>query len=382
VKVLQVLTYVSRTADFGGPLRVAVNQAEELRRRGHQVRLLAGARGYRRLPTDVDGTPATLARVHGVVPGGGVSGLANPLLLARAWRLMDWADLVHVNLPRDLVAMPVAALARSRHKPLVLQTHGMIDASDKLLARPLDALLTRRLLIGADAVLYLTGAERRDLETVAGQRLDHASRLPNGIPAAAPVEATRDDRLVLFAARLHEQKRPEIFVEAAAEVLREVDTARFVMIGPNGGRLKSVRRRIRELDLGNRVAYLGPLDNGALLRWFGTAAVYVLPSVYEPFGMTALEAMSVGTPVVVTGSCGLAPEIERAGAGAVVAPDARSLADATVRLLRDGDLRAAAGAAGRRTAQESFSISAVVDRLEVVYRSVADPRWRPALAIR
>jgi hypothetical protein len=182
VNILQVLTYVSPTFDFGGPLRVAVNQAAELRRRGHQVHLLAGARGYRRLPTDVEGTPATLRKVRGVVPGAGVSGLANPVLLARASRLLGWADVTHVNLPRDLVAMPVAALAHARRKPLVLQTHGMLDSSDRVLAGPLDALLTRRLLTGAGSVLFLTDAERANLEAVAGRRLDRACRLPTAFP--------------------------------------------------------------------------------------------------------------------------------------------------------------------------------------------------------
>ena len=97
--------------------------------------------------------------------------------------------------------------------------------------------------------------------------------------------------------------------------------------------------------------------------------------------MTVLEAMSVGTPVVVTNSCGLAADVEQAGAGAVVAPDVRSLAGATVRLLRDGDLREAAGAAGRLLAGERFGIGAVVDRLEAVYRSLCDPASRPALPV-
>ena len=372
VKILQVLTYVSPTGDFGGPVRVALNQAKELRRRGHQVRLVAGARGYRQLPTQLEGTPATTARVRQVVPGAGVSGLANPVLFARVLRHLDWADVIHVNLPRDLVAMPLAALALARRKPLVLQTHGMIDSSDKLLAKPLDALLTRRVLTAAGSVLFLTEAERLDLETVVGRRLERASRLPNGVPAAPLTRAERDDRLVLFAARLHDQKRPEVFVEAAAMVLRDVPDARFLMIGPDGGSVASVRRRIDELGLDRRVAHLGPLDNSTLMLWFPEAAVYVLPSIYEPFGMTALEAMSCSTPVVVTDSCGLAPDIQQTGAGAVVGPDARSLADAVIGLLHDRNRRDSAGAAGQRVATERFSMEAIVDRLETVYRSVQD----------
>jgi glycosyltransferase involved in cell wall biosynthesis len=370
VNILQVLTYVSPTGDFGGPVRVAANQATELRRRGHEVRLLAGAKGYDRLPDHWEGTPATVCAIHRVLPGAGASGVASPMLLARARRPLEWADVVHVNFGRDLVTMPIAAIARAMRKPLVLQTHGMIDASSRLLARPLDVVLTRPLLSSADAVLFLTDAERQDLEQVFGGPLDRASRLPNGIAAPIAVDGVRDPKLVLFAARLHEQKRPEVFVDLAVEVLRAIPDARFVMIGPDGGSAPSVRRRISERRLGDRISCLGPMEHGLLLEWFARAAVYVLPSIYEPFGMTALEAMSVGTPVVVSDTCGLAPDVRRTGAGIVTRPDPDSLGRAVVDLLRDPERRVAAGAAGVRVAAEEFSIGAVVDRLESVYLSV------------
>jgi glycosyltransferase involved in cell wall biosynthesis len=376
MNILQVLTYVSPTGDFGGPVRVAANQAAELRRRGHAVRLLAGAKGYDRLPGHWESTPATLGAVHQVLPGTGASGLASPRLATRVRRPLEWADVVHVNLGRDLVTMPVAAVARAMRKPLVLQTHGMIDASSRFLARPLDAVLTRPLLAAADAVLFLTDAERQDLEQVVGGPLDRARRLPNGIAAPTAVRSGRDGKLVLFAARLHEQKRPEVFVDLAAEVLRAMPDVRFVMIGPDGGSAPSVRRRIVDRRLGDRIRYLGPLEHDQLLQWFARAAVYVLPSIYEPFGMTALEAMSVGTPVVVSDTCGLAPDVRRTGAGIVTRPDPASLGRAVLDLLGDSGRRAAAGAAGVRTAREEFSIEAVVDRLESVYSSAVRPGCR------
>lgn len=377
MKIVQVLPYVSPTGDFGGPVRVAANQAGELRRRGHEVHLLAGARGYERLPRAWEGTPATLGAVRQLVPGAGISGLASPGLLARARARLRWADVVHVNLGRDLVTMPIAALASAMRKPLVLQTHGMIDRSDRLLARPLDAVLTRRLLSSADAVFFLTDAERDDLQAVTGHVLPRASRLPNGIQSPPVPKDERDDRLVLFAARLHEQKRPEVFVDMAEQVLSRVPEARFVMIGPDGGRLASVRDRIEDRRLSHRVACLGPMDHSLLLQWFARAAVYVLPSVYEPFGMTALEAMAAGTPVVVSDTCGLAPDVDRTGAGRVTAPDAAALGHAVTELLLDPTEREVAGAAGVRVARDSFSIESIVDQLESTYQAVRDGEKAP-----
>lgn len=381
MRIVQVLTYVSPDNDFGGPVRVAVNQCTELRRRGHAVRLVAGAVGWPSLPAAYEGVPATLARVRPLLPGADVSGLAGPRVLPRLWPLLGRADVVHVHFVRDLVALPAAVTARLRGRPLVLQTHGMVDPSDRPLARPLDALATRRLLTRAGAVLHLTPAERADLERVARRPLPNARLMPNGMPPAPAVAARRDPRLVLFAARVHEQKRPEVFVRAAALVAAEVDGVHFAIAGPDGGRLDATLKLAAELGIADRLTSLGPLPHAELMGWFPRAAVYVLPSVYEPFGMTALEAMAVGTPVVVTPTCGLAPDVASSGAGAVAGPDPEGIAAAVVRLLRSPGRRAAAGAAGPRVAYGKFGIEAVVDELERVYREVrVARRARPSAA--
>lgn len=374
MRVVHVLTYLSPNMDFGGPARVAINLSTELRRRGHDVIIAGGARGYGARPPDtVDGVPAVLGPVHQLLPLGGVNGLANPVLSLRIAALLDAADVVHAHFVRDLVVMPAALAALRKRKPLVLQCHGMLDPSQRLLSRPLDALITRRLVAAADMVLYLTEPERRNIERVVRGRLQRAHRLPNGVPEAptAVVEAgPRDDRLVLFAARVHAGKRPEAFVEAAALVTRSVPDARFVIVGPDGGCLAAVNERIRSLGLENRVQYVGPASRTDIMKWFVRSAVYVLPSIHESFGMTALEAMSVGTPVVVTDSCGLAEDVAKAGAGVVVSPDPVSLATGISSLLLEPRTRENAGIAGRSIAAGRYGIAAVVDELEVLYNEV------------
>jgi glycosyltransferase involved in cell wall biosynthesis len=104
------------------------------------------------------------------------------------------------------------------------------------------------------------------------------------------------------------------------------------------------------------------------------AAVHVLPSVNEPFPMTVLEAMSVGTPVVVTNECGLADIVGRTGAGIACAPDATSLADALRVLLADPARRAEAGVAGRQAVEQTLAMSPVIDRLEDIYGQTIEHR--------
>ncbi len=97
------------------------------------------------------------------------------------------------------------------------------------------------------------------------------------------------------------------------------------------------------------------------------ATVFVLPSVDEPFPMTVLEALSVGTPTVVTDSCHIAADLEARGAVAVSTAPASQLAEAVFDLLNDPGRRALMGDAGRAAIRDAYGIGPVVDELEIAY---------------
>ncbi|GHH86144.1 glycosyl transferase family 1 [Streptomyces sulfonofaciens] len=369
MKVLHAVTLHSPTGAFGGPVRVALNLAKGLAARGHEPRLVALADGFPGPPpTEVEGVPARLYPARRVLPLG-FSGLTSPALLAGAGRLVRGADVVHVHLARDLVTLPVALAALRARRPLVLQTHGMVDPSGRASARLLDALAVRRVLRSADRLLYLTDHERGALEEVAGPfARARAVRLVNGVPAQDAGAAPAGPPRILYAARLQERKRPRDFVAAAPEVLRGNPAAEFVVAGPDEGELTAVRALADELGLAHKVLFPGPLTGAQMLTELRRAHVYVLPSVDEPFPMSVLEAMAVGTPVVVTRSNGLASDVAKAAAGRVVA-DADGIAGAVLDLL-DPDTRRAASAAARALSAEAFSMDAVLDTLLGEYERV------------
>jgi glycosyltransferase involved in cell wall biosynthesis len=371
--VLHAVTLHSPTGAFGGPVRVALNLAHALRDRGHAPRLLALADGFGPVPpTDVEGVPARLFPARRLLPLG-FSGITSPALLARAGRLVRGADVVHVHLARDLVTLPVALAALRAGVPLVLQTHGMVDPSDKGLAKVLDALAVRRLLRGASAVLHLTAHERRGLDAVLGAPLGNTVRLVNGVPRQTERSVPEGPPRILYAARLQARKRPCDFVAAAPGILRHHPDARFVVAGPDEGELPAVRGLIDSLGLRDRVDCVGPLSPAAVLEELRLAHVYVLPSVDEPFPMSVLESLSVGTPAVVTASNGLAGAVREAGAGRVVR-DATGLAPAVLDLLEPGTAKKASAAA-HALAADAFSMDAVVEELLGVYdRAVTQAR--------
>ncbi|WP_240139371.1 glycosyltransferase [Streptomyces sp. MUM 178J] len=369
MRVLHAVTLHSPTGAFGGPVRVALNLSHGLLQRGCEPRLIALADGFDGPPpAEVEGVPARLYPARRLLPLG-FSGITSPALLRQADRLVRGADVVHVHLARDLVTLPLALAALRAGVPLVLQTHGMVDPSDRILARALDALAVRRLLRGADGVLHLTAHERRGLDAVLGVPLDNAVRLVNGVPAQparpTPPYPPKAPPRILYAARLQARKRPCDFVAAVPEILRTHPEAQFVIAGPDEGELPAVQRLVDELGVRDRVVCTGALTSAEVLDELRRAHVYVLPSVDEPFPMSVLESLSVGTPAVVTVSNGLAADVRAAGAGRVV-DDAAGLAPAVLELLEPA-AGEAAGEAARKLAVDAFSMDAVVDTLIGVY---------------
>lgn len=366
MRVTAVVTLVSDDGAYGGPVSVATGQLAELAARGHEVGLLSLWRGRGAAPAEVDGVPLRSRRARTLIPGQGFLGLLHPLLLLDLWREAGRADALHLHAGRDLVSLAALTVAAARRRRFVVQTHGMVQPRDGAVARVFDTVYVP-LLRRAAACLYLTEEERAGLEQVLGPRRPPLLPLPNGV-RPQPEAATPDPTLVLYLARLHPRKRPQAFVEMAALLAKEFPQSRFLLHGADEGELPAVHALIREHGLEDRVTYGGALDHPAALRAIAGAGVYVLPSVDEPFPMSVLEALAAGTPVVCTESCGIAEELRHRKAALVTDGSPGSLADAVRTVLTDEATRRALVEACHRAVKEAFSVTAVADRLEELYR--------------
>jgi glycosyltransferase involved in cell wall biosynthesis len=369
MRILHVVTLVSPTGEYGGPTRVALNQSHALAELGHRTLVAAGQRGFSPIPTVINDVPVRLFPVRRMVPGTGFAGMASPGLLAWLRKAMYSCDVLHIHLARDLITMPVAMLARRLRIPYVVQTHGMIDASDKALARILDSVATRDVLANAAAVFHLNERERSALEDVAGPELCFVE-LRNGVGAPPTLDSAARDANplleVLYLARLHPRKRPMDFVDAAAALLPDYPDVLFRMVGPDEGEGKRVAVAIDQVG-SPRLRWDGPVPMEQTASLMAKAGIYVLPSIDEPLAMTVLEAMSQGCPVVVTDSCDLAPLVARSGSGLVTPPGSLSVKSAIEKLLVDPQGRQAMGLAAQLTARKELDMDVVTHTLLSAY---------------
>ncbi len=365
MKILSIVTLVTPDGDYGGPLRVAVNQATSLQARGHQVTIAAGVRGYAdgTAPTTLGGVPARLFPARRLVPRTGFAGLTTPGLLRFLIREARSYDVVHVHVARDLVTLPAAALLRRLGVPYVVQSHGMIDASRHPLARVMDPVLTLPVLRHARRVFYLTPTERADLTPMLPSP-DRLTWLTNGVPDTDLV-ADPSTPEVLYLARLAPRKRPLLMVDIADALVGDHPEYRIRIVGPDEGEGDALRTAIERSPAD--IVWEGALNPDDTLGRMVKAGIYVLPSINEPYCMSVLEAMSIGLPVVITSSSGLASVVRDEGAGVVTDPSPEALIAGVRSIVDDPAAARAMGEAGRRAARERLGMGAVTDLLESVY---------------
>lgn len=365
MRIGHVLTYISSDGAFGGPVAVAAGQTRELARRGHEVHLIAGWDGQ--IEYEIPDVDVHLLRTQHL-PLGRFGGLIAPGLNSKIRSLN--LDVLHIHLARDLITAP-SAFRTSDTTGLVVQTHGMVMPDLRFKSRIFDSIFMRPILARANTAIALTEVERTGLGVVSNG-VAATALLPNGVRVEdmlSPLRSTEDRPQVLFMARLHPRKRVMAFCEMAQILISRGIEATFHIVGPDEGDLPQVVEFIRTHGLADRVVYEGPVTQLEAAGRLRAASVYVLPSVREVFPMTVLEALSVGTAVVLNSDCGIAASLEESSSAVVTAEDPQSLADGVASLLFDEDFYRDTVERGMSAVHRQFDIRSVVNSLEVVYRA-------------
>ena len=197
---------------------------------------------------------------------------------------------------------------------------------------------------------------KADIVEEFGVEADRIFPIPLGVDQTTfrPKQNSRraPSRLITTASADTPLKGLHILLEAYHQVLQTRPETELVVIGKL--RKGLAKRTIKRFNLQDRVIFKSDLSREALAHEFRTATIAVTPSMYEGFGLPAAEAMSCGTPVIVTDG-GALPEV--AGDAGIVVPkgDAAALASAIENLLASPDRQNAVAAACLRRAQDTFN---------------------------
>jgi len=214
-------------------------------------------------------------------------------------------DLIHCH---DWMTYPAGiALKRILKKPLVVTLHSTeFDRTGNLYPNPLITSIERQGLLEADLVITVSNYEKKQLVERYGIPSEKIHVVHNAIDLGhykrVPIEKYLSDKVVLFVGRLTIQKGCEFFLDAAKLVLEKVPNARFIVVG-SGDLMFSLIQKSIELGISDRVHFVG--FDPDVRKYYSIADVFVMPSVSEPFGLTALEAMACNVPVIVSKQSGV-----------------------------------------------------------------------------
>jgi len=189
--------------------------------------------------------------------------------------------------------------------------------------------------------------------------------------------AAPEERIVLFVGRLVREKGAEVLIEAMPEVVAAHPEAKLVVAG--GGWYGGLRERAAALGVGHKVVFGGFVPEEDLPRLYAVAEVAVYPSLYEPFGIVALEAMAAGVPVV-TSDIGGFREVVRHGKTGIHtwANNPRSLAWGIKEVLSDGRLAGRLRRAGKREVRERYGWDGIAKQTIGIYEEVVREREKAA----
>jgi glycogen synthase len=261
-------------------------------------------------------------------------------------------DLVHGH--DWLVGRAGDRLARHVRRPLVVTFHatefgrhqGWVDKHPQSHIHGEEMWLAAR----ADRVITCSHYMRGHVADVYGLDERRVQVIPNGIDRAdlTTVDdlealrarfAARHERLVLLVGRLVYEKGFHLALEALPRLIRRLGDVRFLVAG-SGTAEAELRRQARELGLDDHGTFMGWIGDDVLHSLYRIADLTVVPSIYEPFGLVALEAMASGCPCIVADTGGLREVVPNAEVGLRFrSQDSRALGRMMERVLCDGDLR-------------------------------------------
>lgn len=253
--------------------------------------------------------------------------------------------------------------------------------------------IEERLMHWADRIIAECPQDKRDMETLYQTPSTRIEVVPCGfdpdefwpvsIDARAQLGLMQDEFVVLQLGRMVPRKGVDNVIRAAALLKRQYQVpVRLLVVGGNTDvpdplatpELGRLMKLADDLGIADTVTFTGQRQRGQLRYYYSAANVFVTTPWYEPFGITPLEAMACGTPVVGTAVGGIKTTVIDGETGYLVPPnDPDALAERLAWLHRHPQLAQRMGWAGMRRAYQHYTWRSVAEYIAGIYESVLEP---------
>ena len=298
--------------------------------------------------------------------------------------LADWRpDVVHAH--DWLVAHPAIALAQSFDVPMVSTIHateagrhsGWVSGAVSRQVHALESWLVRE----SDSLITCSSSMRDEISTLFGPELADISIIRNGIDTEGwPFAARRRHRgpaELLYFGRLEYEKGVHDAIAALPRIRRSYPGTTLTIAG-EGTQLEFLKEQARKHRVLKATNFVGLVDHSQLLSLLHRADAAVLPSLYEPFGIVALEAAAAGTPLVTSTAGGLGEAVIDGETGLSFPPnDVAALAEAVGAVLGGPTAAQRRAEAARERITTGFAWQGVAADTSQVYLAAKRAERRP-----
>jgi len=293
-------------------------------------------------------------------------------------------EIVHIHEHRQTLAIIASHFARKNNIPYIVQAHGSVLPffQKEGLKNLFDKVFGFKILHNAACVFALTEVEKEQylkmgvdedkIEIVPlGINLEEYENLPDYGRFRSKFNISDDDKLILFVGRIHEIKGLDLLIDSFNDLidLNENKNIKLAIVGPDDGYLVELEDKIRAYSLDDNVIVTGPLYKEEKQEALVDCDLFVMPSKYESFTTSGLEAMACSKPLVLTknnhihdwveGNCGLACD-----------DDNDSLRSAIEKLLFDEDLSKTYGENGKRLIKERYNWDMINKQILEIYENL------------
>ena len=350
--ILQVITQ----RRFSGAERICLAICEELQNRGHQVRLICKPNGDMSAIASAMGIEASTPHISGKL------NLLAPFRIAAIARQMK-ADIIHTHL--STAGLWGSMAGRMAGIPVVAHVHAMNSKQCYTGAKRIitcsrgvmQHLVGQGVLSETIRVAY-NGIDMRRFENIpASEQVRAALGLPGNVPVIGCV------------AHLSPKKGQEYLLRAVALLKGKYPDLHCLLVG-EGDMTTELKELAASLGINERVHLLGFRPDAVAIM--GAMDILILPSIAkEGLGLALVEAALLEKATIASNAPGIDEALEDGVSGFLVPPgNAEALAGLIEQLLEDPQLRRQMGAAGRKRALETFTIPAMTDSIEAVYREL------------
>ena len=313
----------------------------------------------------------------------------SPALFIAAVKEVKNYDLVHITGVWNFPVLAGALACILNKKPFIISPRGVlykdaINIKSKLIKQLYFNLVAKHYLNKANAIHYTTEDEK---ESTFQKINNNSIIIPNGIDLnlykELPSEGSfknkykilKDNKYILFLGRISIKKGLDVLVEAFKRLAVTDNNLVLVIAGPNNeGYQKEIKQRLENYALLDRTLFTGMLIGEDKLSAYVDASVFVLSSYSENFGMSVVEAMACGTPVIISDRVGIYKDIQTKKAGLVVRLDSKDLYEEIKMLLGNQDLKINITANAKKLIKEKYDINVVAEMMKGAYKKILETK--------